>query len=90
MIEHIRRFVESEVTEIKSSFERLFGSDEFRTRIAGLPAVERDDAIAATYLDLLKDTGRYDYGSMAVVLHPDLKSLQILLPVIRHSEYQGN
>ncbi len=57
MIEHIRRFVESNDELIKNSFTRLFGSDHFRVQIAGLPGEERDDAIAFAYLDTLKAAG---------------------------------
>ncbi len=69
MIEHIRRFVESNDELIKNSFTRLFGSDHFRVQIAGLPGEERDDAIAFAYLDTLKAAGGFEFGSMAVVLH---------------------
>lgn len=82
MIEYIRRFVESQDTSIRSSFVRLFGSDEFRSQITGLQAHDRDDAIAQTYLDTLQTAGDFRYGSMAVVLHPDLNRRFFYLPYL--------
>lgn len=82
MIEHIRRFVECETPNIRNSFVRLFGTDAFRTKIAGLPAELRDDMISRTYMESVKAAGRFDYGSLAVVLYPDIDRRYFYLPYL--------
>ncbi len=45
MTEHIRRFIESSDEATQASFVDLFGSEDFRTRLAGLVGQDREDAM---------------------------------------------
>ena len=82
MIEHIRRFVEWDKETNKNSFVRLFGSESFLAKIYGLQPSERDDVIAQTYLETLKSVGEFEFGSMALVLHPEHDRRFFYLPYV--------
>jgi three-Cys-motif partner protein len=70
MTGHIRRFINEEQSQ--QSFQDLFGSAQFRERIAGLSGRERDDAAVAEYIESLKRTGNFQYVLSAIVLHPEI------------------
>lgn len=68
---HIKRFIESPQDETRESFARLFGSPDFKSRIEGLARQDREDALVAEYSESVKRTGRFNYVSHAIVLHPE-------------------
>jgi three-Cys-motif partner protein len=72
MIGHIRRFIESPQAETQESFERLFGSGEFKQKIQGLAQHDREDAAVFEYARNVKSTGRFNYVCPAIVLHPEI------------------
>lgn len=72
MTGHIRRFIDSPDTETQQSFERLFGSTDFRANLSGLEKSDRDDAAVTQYLEAVKRAGVFRYASPAIVLHPEI------------------
>ncbi|MCL4202839.1 MAG: three-Cys-motif partner protein TcmP [Pirellulaceae bacterium] len=70
MTEHIRRFIDSPDEQTRRSFEELFGSADFRDQLAEIPVTERRDAVVFEYARTVAAVGRFDYPSIAVVLHP--------------------
>lgn len=72
MTGHIRRFIDSPDEPTKESFERLFGTPDFRSALKGLVGQDREDAAVQGYMEAVKAAGRFDYSSMAVVLHPEI------------------
>ena len=71
MTEHIRRFLESPQQQTQQSFEDLFGSGNYRERLAGLSQQEREDEAVALYSENVRRVGTFRYVSAAVVLHPE-------------------
>jgi len=69
MTDFIGRFIDG--SESLGSFIRLFGSTDFRDRIAGLEPAGRIDAIVDEYCRQLRDKGNYHYTCPAIVLRPD-------------------
>ena len=72
MTGHVRRFIDSPDSETQQSFERLFGSKDFRDNINGLERNDRDDAAVFQYMGNVKAAGGFGYASPAVVLHPEI------------------
>jgi three-Cys-motif partner protein len=72
MTGHIRRFIDSAQTETRESFERLFGSGNFRAKIQGLAEQDREDAAVSEYSENLRKTGHYHFIAKAIVLHPHI------------------
>jgi hypothetical protein len=71
MTEHIRRFIDSPVSETQESFEGLFGSADFRSQLKGLTGHDRIDALVETYMANVKKTGKYSFVCPAIILHPE-------------------
>lgn len=69
MTEHIRRFLDSPHQQTQQSFEDLFGSGDYRKRLAGLSQQEREDEAIALYSENVRRVGNFPYVSAAVVLH---------------------
>ncbi len=72
MTSHIRRFIDSPNEETRESFESLFGSGDYRARLAGLTGQEREDEAVQIYMENVKKTGRFDFACSAIVLHPEI------------------
>lgn len=71
MTGHIKRFIESPQDEkLAKSFVRLLGSADFKSRIEGLAGQDLEDALVELYSESVKQTGRFNYVSHAIVLHP--------------------
>lgn len=68
MTGHISRFVESPQEQAQHSFEDLFGSSAFKTKIEGLARTERLDALVEGYTDTVRHTGNFRYVCSAPVL----------------------
>jgi len=71
MTGHIRRFLDSPDEQTQDSFDGLFGSGDFREKIAGMNHEDRDDAAVEEYTRNAKRVGRFDFGCNAIVLHPE-------------------
>ncbi|MCC7291472.1 MAG: three-Cys-motif partner protein TcmP [Phycisphaerales bacterium] len=71
MTGHILRFAEHPDPTIQQSFDRLFGSTEYRARIVGLAGLDREDELVRCYCDAIRQAGGYDYVCTAIVLHPE-------------------
>lgn len=71
MTGHILRFAEHSDPAIRSSFDDLFGSSDFRRRIADLAGQDREDELVRSYCDAVRAAGSYDYVCPAIVLHPE-------------------
>ena len=74
MTSHIRRFLESPQDQTQESFEKLFGSREFKNKIEGLATRDREDAAVEEYQQNLKRMGHFDFVCAALVLQPDIAS----------------
>lgn len=72
MTGHIRRFIDSPNDETRESFEALFGSGEFRTKVQGLERQDREDALVEAYARNVKKAGDFSYVCSAIVLHPEI------------------
>jgi three-Cys-motif partner protein len=72
MTGHIRRFIASPQSETQESFERLFGSANFRAKIQGLAHQDREDAAVLEYSENVRRTGHYRFIAKAVVFHPEI------------------
>jgi three-Cys-motif partner protein len=70
MTEHIRRFIDSPQRLTQESFEKLFGSGEFKDKVKGLAEKDREDALVTAYSECVKQVGAFGYTSSAIVLHP--------------------
>jgi three-Cys-motif partner protein len=70
MTSHIRRFVDSPEEETQDSFERMFGSSDFRQTIQGLRFEEKEDALIGEYMTNLRKFGGFEYVAAAIVLDP--------------------
>lgn len=64
----ISRFLESPDAETQQSFERLFGSTDFKARVAGLASDAREEAAIEEYSEKLKQRGEFKYVCRAIVL----------------------
>jgi three-Cys-motif partner protein len=83
MTGHIRRFLNQEQSQ--KSFEDLFGSSSFKSRIEGLSGLDREDAAVTEYLGNVQRTGAFDYACAATVLHPEINRTHFnLLYLTRH------
>ncbi len=72
MTGHIRRFLDSPNEQTQESFESLFGSGDYKAKLAGLKGQDREDAAVEFYADNVKKTGGFQYACSAVVLHPEI------------------
>ncbi len=70
MTQFVIRFIDSDRPEDIESFTRLFGSEEYRTRWAGLTGLDREDAIVQTYCDRVREVGRFEYVARSTILDP--------------------
>lgn len=71
MTGHILRFAEHSDPAIRQGFDDLFGSSDFRRRIADLAGQDREDELVRSYCDAVRAAGGYDYVCPAIVLHPE-------------------
>ena len=65
----IRRFAESSDEATQESLKRLFGSEEFRDRVQGLRGLDKEDAMAKVYREVLEKTGGFNYTTEALVFN---------------------
>lgn len=70
MTGHITRFAEHPDEAVRQSFDRLFGSLDYRSRIAGLAGQDREEELVRCYADAIGQVGGFDYVCPAIVLHP--------------------
>lgn len=71
MTGHVRRFLDSPQEETQESFQRLFGSGEFREKVQGLAQQDREDAAVEEYASSVKRVGGFTSTCSAIVLHPE-------------------
>jgi hypothetical protein len=69
MTGHIVRFVEDEGQ--RENFDRLFGSVDYRGRIAGLTGQDREEELVRCYAEAIGQVGGFDHVCPAIVLHPE-------------------
>ena len=72
MTSHIRRFVESPLEQTHESFEDMFGSGDFQTRVQGLAYEDKEDALIGEYIKNLKARGSFTHVAAAMILDPDI------------------
>jgi hypothetical protein len=72
MTSHIRRFVESPLEQTRESFEDMFGSAGFQTRVQGLSYEDKEDALIGEYIRNLKAGGSFSHVAAAMVLDPEI------------------
>ncbi len=71
MTGHIVRFAEHSDAGIQQSFDRLFGSVDYRSRIAGLTGQDREEELVRCYAEAIGQAGGFDHVCPAIVLHPE-------------------
>ncbi|MBN1342328.1 MAG: three-Cys-motif partner protein TcmP [Phycisphaerae bacterium] len=70
MTGHISRFAETPDSSTRATFDRLFGSIDYRSRIGHLEGQDREDELAQCYMDAVQRAGGFEYVCSAIVLHP--------------------
>jgi len=70
MTGHILRFAGHPDPAISKTFDRLFGSIDYRSRISNLVGQDREDALVRCYMDAIRETGEFDYVFSTVILNP--------------------
>ncbi len=70
MTQFVIRFIDSDRPEDVESFTRLFGSEKYRARWAGLTGLDREDAIVETYCDRVREVGDFEYVARSTILDP--------------------
>lgn len=68
MTQHIVRFINNEASQ--ESFERLFGSKDFRDRLAGTDKEDRVDAAVFEYRNAVSSAGDFEFPGIAAILNP--------------------
>jgi three-Cys-motif partner protein len=71
MMGHIFRFLDSDQGKTQESFQDLFGSLDFKTRIEGLAGQDREDALVEAYTQSLRATGGFSRTCNAIILRPE-------------------
>jgi three-Cys-motif partner protein len=71
MMGHIRRFLDSPQEQTQESFQRLFGSGDFREKVQGLAQQDREDAAVSEYARNVKQVGGFTSTCSAIILHPE-------------------
>ncbi|NJL29648.1 MAG: three-Cys-motif partner protein TcmP [Thermoanaerobaculia bacterium] len=70
MTKDITRFIDHDRPEDVASFNRLFGTTEFRDRWANMSGLDREDEIVRVYSDRIKEAGRFTFVAATTILHP--------------------
>ncbi len=70
MTEYVVRFAEHPDAHVRQSFDRLFGSVDYRSRIAGLTGDAREEELVRCYCDAIAQIGEFNYVCPAIVLNP--------------------
>ena len=87
MTGHITRFAEHSDERMQQSFDRLFGSVDYRSRITGLTGQDREEELVRCYCDAVGRVGQFDYVYPAIILHPEKDRTHFhLLYATRHPE----
>lgn len=76
MTGHIRRFLDSPLENTRESFEALFGSASYRTKLKGLTGADLDDETVKLYSENVKAVGGFAFACRATVLHPQINRPQ--------------
>lgn len=71
MMGHILRFLDSDEGKTQESFQELFGSLDFKSKIQGLEGQDREDAVVEAYMHSLRTTGGFSRTCNAIILRPD-------------------
>jgi three-Cys-motif partner protein len=71
MTGHVLRFAEVDDPATSRSFDRLFGSIDYRARIADLTGQDREDELVRCYMDAIRATGGFEFVCSALVLRPE-------------------
>lgn len=72
MTGHIRRFAELDDPAVQKSLDGLFGSSDFRERIASKNGQDREDELVRSYCEAVRSNGNFKYVCPAIVLHPQI------------------
>lgn len=72
MTSHIRRFVESPLEQTHESFEEMFGSADFQTKVQGLSYEDKEDALIGEYMRSLRTRGAFQHVAAAMILDPEI------------------
>jgi three-Cys-motif partner protein len=72
MTSHVRRFVESPLEQTHESFEEMFGSGDFQTKVQGLSYEDKEDALIGEYMRNLKTRGAFEHVAAAMILDPEI------------------
>ncbi len=70
MMKDIHRFIDHDRPEYTDSFNRLFGSEHYQQRWAGLSGLDREDEIVRAYGERVRAAGRFHYVASTTILNP--------------------
>jgi three-Cys-motif partner protein len=72
MTSHVRRFVESPLEQTRESFEEMFGSGDFQTKVQGLSYEDKEDSLIGEYMRNLRARGAFEHVAAAMILDPEI------------------
>jgi three-Cys-motif partner protein len=72
MTDYIQRFIAHPHEQTQKSFEALFGSGDYKSRLQGMTAdQDREDVLFRAYAENVRQTGRFTHTCAAIVLYPE-------------------
>lgn len=71
MLEFIRRFADHPSPSIQKTINDLYGEENIARKFDGILGEDRDDLLLEEYCKRVQQTGRFDFASSSLVLHPE-------------------
>jgi three-Cys-motif partner protein len=79
MTSFTRRFIESQDPELVPGFDRLYGGQAFRAKIASVSREERDDAMVEEYIRQVKAAGNFPFVCYTPVFQAQINDIHFHL-----------
>lgn len=87
MTSFIRRFIESQDPELISGFDKLYGGSAFRTKLASVAEVDREEAMVEEYARRIKLEGGFQFVCYTPVFRPETNAVHFhLIYCTRHEK----
>lgn len=71
LMAHLHRFVDSPKESTQESIRDLFGSLDFKSKIAGLNGLDKQDAVVEAYAENIRITGGFTNTGISIILRPE-------------------
>jgi three-Cys-motif partner protein len=87
MTSFIRRFIESKDPELIAGFDKLYGGSAFRTKLASVAEVDREEAMVEEYARQIKREGGFQFVCYTPVFRPETNAVHFhLIYCTRHEK----